>query len=295
MRTLEELLHLPTALVHSCHHDGRQGRFVGQKYQRLDHGRVFETLIVRIAAFVLAGTKFEAPISKPANSLVRRWLVHTSRPDLRFGASHKECLRLVHGVRASGVDVVLIHHVKGARLDGQNDQHVHIVQFAVADVKAAGSGVAQVQQDMALDGCLGRRKRCPIEQDQARIDSAAVQHVAVACNVHIQPQVHLGLEVSGRAHQHRSQVAPDGPIAQRVGVGERRVTHRLTKSNPLKLGRGRFRSFFDIAQRFSPRALGLVHDARLFGAWQGHGAGVARIALHNAQEARPRHIYELRT
>ena len=130
---------------------------------------------------------------------------------------------------------------------------------------------------------------------QAQVDGAAVQRVDVARDVHIQPQVLLGIELSSAANQHRGQVAPDVPVAPLVGIGKRGATHCLAKSHPIKLGRVRPKCGLDIAQRLSPSDLCVGHDAKVFGARQHHGAGVARVARHDAREARPGHkLHELR-
>ena len=106
---------------------------------------------------------------------------------------------------------------------------------------------------------------------------------------HIQPQVLLGIELSSAANQHRCQVAPDVPVAPLVGIGKRGAMHCLAKSHPIKLGRVRPKCGLDIAQRLSPSDLCVGHDAKVFGARQHHGAGVARVARHDAREARPGH------
>ena len=138
-------------------------------------------------------------------------------------------------------------------------------------------------------------KRRPIEQAQTQIDSAAVERVDVASDVHIQPQVLLGIELSSTANQHRGQVAPYVPIAPLVGIGQRRATHRLTKSHPIELGWIGTKCCLDIAQRFSPGELRVGHDAKVFGARQDHGTRVARVLRHDAREARPRYkLHELR-
>jgi hypothetical protein len=68
------------------------------------------------------------------------------------------------------VHVAPIHHVEGAGLHGQDVEHVHIVQLAVADVDEGWNSPAQVQQRVQLDGRFGRAKRRPLEQAQTQIE-----------------------------------------------------------------------------------------------------------------------------
>ena len=46
-------------------------------------------------------------------------------------------------IQAREIDVTAIHHVEGTRLEGQQVQHVHVVQLAVADVDEGGNRPAQ--------------------------------------------------------------------------------------------------------------------------------------------------------
>ena len=74
----------------------------------------------------------------------------------------------MHRVQALEVHVAAIHHVEGSGLHGEDVQHIDVVQLAVADVDERGNRPAQVQQGVQLDGGLGRSKRRPFEQAQAR-------------------------------------------------------------------------------------------------------------------------------
>ena len=61
----------------------------------------------------------------------------------------------MHRVQALEVQVAPIHHVERPRLHGQDVQHVHVVQLAIADVDERRNRAAQVQQRVQLDGGLG--------------------------------------------------------------------------------------------------------------------------------------------
>ena len=73
-----------------------------------------------------------------------------------LGARHKEAACLVQPMQALEIDIPSIHDVEGARLGDQQIEHIHVVQFAIADMDEGRDVAAQVQQHMQLDGCLGR-------------------------------------------------------------------------------------------------------------------------------------------
>ena len=64
-------------------------------------------------------------------------------------------------VQALVVQVAAIHHVEGPSFDGQEIQHIHFVQRAIADVNARGDRTAQVEPRVQLDGPFGGAKRSP--------------------------------------------------------------------------------------------------------------------------------------
>ena len=72
-------------------------------------------------------------------------------------------------VQALVVQVAAIHHVEGPSFDGQEIQHIHFVQRAIADVNARGDRTAQVEPRVQLDGPFGGAKRSPGEQAQAQM------------------------------------------------------------------------------------------------------------------------------
>lgn len=68
---------------------------------------------------------------------------------------------------------------------------------------------AQVQQRVQLDGYLGRTKWCPVKQAQAQVDGGRIQRIDAPCDVHIQAQWLVGIELIGASNQDYRKVRPD--------------------------------------------------------------------------------------
>jgi hypothetical protein len=80
-----------------------------------------------------------------------------------------------------------------------------------------------------------------------------------------------------------------------VGVGQRGALDDRTKDHRVQLARVCRQARFDIAQALAPRQLRERHRSELLGTRQRADARVARVAIHDAREARPRHeIHDLR-
>jgi len=204
-----------------------------------------------------------------------------------LGARDEEGAGLVQRVQPREVHVAAIHHVEGAGLQAEHVQHVHVVQLAVADVDEGGNGAAQVQQRVQLDGRLGGAKRRPVEQAQAQIDGAGVQRVDGV--VQIDTERIVRVELARTPDQHGGQIGPDAPVARLVGVGQRGALDRRAKAHRVELGRVGRQARLDIAQALAPGELREGHRPELLGARQRACARVARVAMHDAREAGPRH------
>ena len=193
----------------------------------------------------------------------------------------------MHFVQPGEVQIAPIHDVKSPSLKRQDIEHVDIAHLAVADVNEAGDTATQVQQRMQLDSGLGGAKRSPTEQTQTQIDGARIQGVHIACDVDIQPQWLIGIELVGPANQDGSEVRPDVPIASFIGIGQGRSTHRLTQTHAIELGRIGAQSGLDITQRFTPSQLRVGHDSKVLSAGQSGDPRVSRVASHDPREAGP--------
>ena len=62
----------------------------------------------------------------------------------------------MHRIQPREVHIAPVHHVEGTGFDGQDIQHLDIVQLAVADVDERRDRTTQIQLRVQLDGCLGR-------------------------------------------------------------------------------------------------------------------------------------------
>jgi len=188
----------------------------------------------------------------------------------------------MHRVQALEVQVAPIHHVEGPRLHGQDVEHVHVVQLAVADVDERRNGAAQVQQRVQLDGGLGRAKRRPVEQAQAQIDGGGIQ--CVDADVQFQHRRLLGIQRPGARDQSLSQCMVDAPVAQVQCIGQRRASWRRLQSHVKQLGLVGRQARLDVAKRLAPCELREGHDAKQVRAAQGANASIALVSLDDSSE-----------
>lgn len=167
---LEEQLDLPAALVERGDRQRRQRRVVGQEHQRLARLRIPEAdapQMFRVVLRRVEAIEHDALVADHAGAAVRGGGVHPPRVHACLGSRDEERAGLMHRVQPLEVHVAAIHHVEGPSLHGQDVEHVHVVQLALADVDERRDRAAQVQQRVQLDGRLGRAKRRPVEQAQA--------------------------------------------------------------------------------------------------------------------------------
>ena len=123
----------------------------------------------------------------------------------------------------------------------------------------AGLAPPQVQQRVQLDGGLGGSKRRPLEPAQTQVDGAGVQRAHGVVQVDTKTVARAGLAIT--TDQHCREARPGQPIARLVNVGQRRAFDRRAKA----------------------------HHTELLGTRKRACARVARVAVHGAREARPRH------
>jgi len=146
---LEEQLDLPAALVQRGDRQGRQAGVVGQEHQRLARLGVLEADAPQMLGVVLGrveAVEHDALIADHATGVVRGVRVHPLRVHTCLGSRDKESAGLMHREQTLEVYVAPIHHVEGPGFHGQDVQHIHIVQLAIADVNERGDRAAQVQR-----------------------------------------------------------------------------------------------------------------------------------------------------
>ena len=288
---LEEQLHLPAILVQGGNGQRRQSRVVGQKYQRLARFEIFEPNAAQMFGIVLGDVEAverNALIADHSSIPIGRRRIHPPRIHAALGAGNKEGAGLMHLVQPSEVQVAPVHHVEGARFDGQDVQHIDLVHLAVADVNESGDGATQVQQRMHLHRRFGGAKRRPIEQAQTQIDSGGVQRVDGSIQIDVQRV--FGVETSGALYQPHGQFVIDAPVSKVQRIGQRRTRWHTLHAHVKQLGLVGGKADLYVAQGFSPGQLRKGHYARQIGATQGAHTGIAAMAIDDPSKRFPWHV-----
>ena len=288
---LEEQLDLPPALVQGGNGQGWQSRVVGQEHQRLAGFRVFEANAPQLLGIFLGSVEpvqRDTLVADDASGSVCRHRVHPARIHAALGAGHKEAACLVQGIQPTEIQVAPIHHIEGARLEGQHVQHIDLVGLAVGNMDERRDVAAQIQQGMQSDRCLGGAKRRPWKQGQTQIDGRGIQRVDGIAQLDAEAVV--AVQLARPFDQERGQLGPDTPVAPLVGIGQRRALDRRTKSHAVQLRLIGQQTGLDAAQALAVGQLSKRHGAELLGTGQAAHAGIAAIAFHDAHKAGSRHI-----
>lgn len=157
--------------------------------------------------------------------------------------------------------VAAIHHGESARLEEQIIEPQHVVLASVNDIDASGNRATQIDLGMHFDSRLGLAEVRPGKKSERKIDRGGVQRIDRV--LQFQAEIFSGIESSGFAHEGLGQVLPQSPVAQLVGVGQRRLGDRLTKTQMVKRFELRIQTRRDIAQSFAPCQSSKGHADRL--------------------------------
>ncbi len=188
---LEEQLNLPTAFVKLSNGQGRQSLVVGQKHRRLARCRAFEfhpAQMFRVVSSDVKAVQFDALIADDTAGSACCTRVHMSGVHAALGAGNKKSTALVKFEQPSKIQIAPVHDVEGVRFERQDVEHVHIAEFAVADLDEHGDCLSQIQQRVHLHCSLSRAKWRPVEHTQTQVDFGGVQRVEGA-----RPQQCVGL------------------------------------------------------------------------------------------------------
>ena len=288
----EEQFDLPAALVQSGDSQRWQGRVVGQEYEGLARLWIFEANAPQLLGVVLGHVESiegDTFIAHHTGSSVGRAGVHASGIHAALGSRDEESPDLMQFVQPSEVEIATIHDVKCACLDGQEVQHIDLVQLAVADVDESRNSAAQVQQRVQFDGGFSRTKRRPLEQAQAQIDGGSVE--CIHAGIELRYPGFVGVQRSCASNQSLSQGMVDAPVAKIQRVGKRRSGRRTLQPHMKQFGLVGGETGFAIAQRLPPGQLQEGHDAKQICATQRTHTRIATVALDDTPEGLPR--YEL--
>ena len=163
---------------------------------------------------------------------------------------------------------------------------MHVVQFAVGHVDETRNVAPQIEQRMHLDRRLGRTEMRPWEHRQAQIDGGGIQRVHRVRQ--FQPQRFVEVKLARLHDQTLGKRRVDAPVAQFVGVRQRRTAHRFAKAHVVELGRLCGQADLDVPKAFSIGQLGKCHGAILLGTRERLHAPVAAKARNVSGKCCPR-------
>ena len=287
---LEEQLHLPAVLVQCSDGQRWQGRVVGQEYQVFAGLGILETHAPQMLGIVLGNViaiHGDQLIADHARAAVGLGGINPPSVHIALGPSDKEGTCLMHLVESGEIHVATIHHVKGARLHGQNIEHIDVVHLAIADVDESRNGTAQVQQGVHLHRRFGRAKGCPVEQGQAQVDRRGVQCVDRRIQTDVQGVA--GIEVSGSQDQAHRQRMINAPVAKVERIRQRGARWNPPHAHVKQLALICRQAHLDVAQGLAPRQLCKRHHPKQVGAPKSAHTRVAMMTHDDSTKGLPRH------
>ena len=132
----------------------------------------------------------------------------------------------------------------------------------------------------------------PRKQRQAQVDSGRVQSIDRVGQ--LQAQAVVGIKVPRLGDQPVGELRVNAPVAQLVGIGQRRTPHRFAKAHVVELRGLSRQADFDIAQALSIGQLRKRHRPILLGTAQCSHPSVAIVTYNNPCEGAPgQKIHEL--
>ncbi len=293
---LEEQLHLPAALVQRADRQWRERELIGQEHQCLARFGVAIADAAQVAGVVLGDVEAverDGLVADQSGVAIHRRRVQASCIEIALGASDEEAARLIQRVEPLEVEVAPIHDVEGARLDDEQVQDIDIVQLAIGDVNEGGDRAPKIEQRVQLHCRLGGAKRCPRKHRQAQIDGRGIERIHGIGQFH--PEVVARVKRSCFDDEPLSELEVDAPVAQLVGIGQRRTRDGLRNTHVVELARLSKQTDLDIAQALAVGKLREGHDAKLLGATEVSYPVIAAVAIHDAMEGFPRQkVHDLR-
>ena len=232
-------------------------------------------------------------IADDARVAIHRCRIQAPCIEVLLGARDEEASRLIAAIEPLEVQVAPIHDVEGAGLDKQQVQHIDVVHLAVGDVDEGGDRPPQIEQRVQLHGRLGGAKRRPRKHRQAQIDGRGIEGIDGIGQFYA--EVLVDVERAGLDDQALSQLEVDAPVAQLVGIGQRRASDCRADAHVVKLPGLSRQTHFDIAQAFAVGQLREGHDAKLLGATEAARPVIAAVPIDDAMEGLPRQeVHDLR-
>jgi hypothetical protein len=249
---LEEQFNLPSDFVQRSNDQGRQRRVVGHKHRRLSRCRVFEfhpTQMFSIVSYGVKAVQCDALASEYTAGSVCCTRVQMVGVHTELGPDNKKSPALKKFKQSSKIQIAPLHDVEGARFERQDVGHVHIAEFAVADMDENGDCPSQIQQRVHLHSRFSRAKSLLIEQTQTQVDCGGVQRVGGCIEISVHRRFDVEFPgIGNQAHNQRMINVPDSQIR---AIGQSQASGNDLDAHVKQLRLIGSEAHLNIAQRFA--------------------------------------------
>jgi len=289
----EEQFDLPAQPVEFCHTQRRDFEMVGQEDQIAFRFLVEVAYLSqerRKGFLCFAQSQIADLVAAQSRRVIHREGMLAREAQVAFGPRDKKGSGTGDQIQAHEIHVAAIHDVKSSRLEKQLVEPKHVVLACAGNVDAGRNRTAQIDLSVHLDSRFGAAEVGPREKCQRKIDGRGIERINSV--LQFQAEILSGVKGAGLAHETPGQILPKPPIPLVVGIGQRRLGHRLPESEMIKgFGPG-VQTGGDVPQSLSPSQLGKGHADKLLAATEMPNTGVRIVTFHQTIESLPMHKIE---
>jgi len=260
----EEQLHAPAAFIQCRDGQRRKDKIIGQKGQISVVVPVVEPDAAKSVGVGVVGIK-----ARKHNRLITGQVGgpidgsggEPAALKIRLGADDEESLALMKNIEPSEIEIAAVEDVETAGLGNEIIQNPDIVHFPVCNLDKRGDGTSQIEKGMELDGALSFAEDRPGEKGKTEVDCRGVEGVNGL--LELQPEIVVGIKITGLMNEDLGKVGVDSPVASLVGIGQSASGHTAAESHMVKFGRYRSQARLDIAKTLAVGQLGEGHGEKL--------------------------------
>ena len=248
----EEQFHLPTTPIQVGDGQGGEFEMVGQEHESAFVFDVVErdaSECGRVSSRGVDAVECDRRIAAEAGTFIDGSSFARSDDGVLLGADDEEGLARFEAEEAFEIEVAAIQEIEGPGFDGQEVDHVHVVQFSLGNMDETGNASPKIDQSVELDGALTTTKFRPGEEFQAEVDGGGVERVNGLGERGREWFVRI--EGSGVADQDVGEVGEDAPIVGAVGIGERAPRNVRAKAGVVAFVFDSMEAGFDVAKTFA--------------------------------------------
>jgi hypothetical protein len=202
----------------------------------------------------------------------------TAEVESAFSSHHENCRTTRESVKASKIDMSLVHHVERARFDWQMIGNRNIVRFLVRSPHGTGKAAAKVQQCMQLYRPFAVTQPRPRKQPQAEVDAKRL----------------IEIEFSRSADQLLSKLGEDSPVVCAVGIRQETPRNLSTEPRMVQLWLDGTQPRLDVSQPFAKGQLCKCYAEKLISTGEATRTAIATVSPNAPIEVVSRdEVYEL--